>query len=432
MSHMVVDARRNIVAYAADLALGMAGFSFIPAAIVLVGLADRLTDNKALLGIVAMTGSVAGFPSQIVAARAVHGKKRQKPYMVIPSLIGRNSFLLMAIWLFVTQASDPVLTLWLLVGCIAVLFIGNSFAGVAWFDILGRVLSPRARGRSIATGSFIGLIAGIGSGLIVQRVLSPTGLGFPTNYAIIFLCAWACFLPSVIALISIKETPMSATEHSQTMKSPFLHDLMVAVRKDRMMQRLILARVFTGMETLAAAFYVVYIRERLGLNDGVLGVFSIASVGGGLIGTLFSGWLNGRRGSRGVIRFAVVLQVIAPMLALIVAAIPVISTAAPEVALAFFVVIIGINGAVAQASMLGFQGYPLDVAPERQRAMYLGVVNSISGIVTLTPLLGGILLEELTHAVSSGFAYSVIFAIAAMSVLTGLAVSFRLPKVQRS
>ncbi len=427
-----VDARRNILAFSTDLATAMAGLSFVPATIVLVGLASRFTENKALLGIVAMIGSVSWFLPQIVSARIVHGKKHQKPYMVIPLVLGRNAYLFMAIWLFVTQARDPFLTLWVLIACIAILFGTDSLASVAWFDILSRVLSPRARGRSLATGSFIGLIAGIGSGLIVERVLSPGGLPFPTNYAVIFLCAWACFQASSTAIVCIKETPMSDHEHAQTADSNFIKNLLYAVRTDKIMQRLIMARVFTGIETMAAAFYVVFIRERMGLDDSILGVFSVASVIGGIAGTVLFGWLGDRRGARGVIQFSVAIQVIAPTLAFAIAAVPLITNAAPQIAIIFFIVVIAINGAVGQAGLLGFQGYPLDIAPERHRAMYVGVLNSVSGVVSLTPVLGGILLDVLTHSASVDTAYSIVFGIAVICVFAGLVISFGLPRPQRT
>jgi len=77
------------------------------------------------------------------------------------------------------------------------------------------------------------------------------------------------------------------------------------------------------------------------------------------------------------------------------------------------------------------EAYPLDVAPERYRAMYVGVLNSVSGIVSLTPLLGGLLLEWLSGAATSATAYSVVFAIAAVCVAAGMFISFGLPKPAR-
>ncbi len=426
------DSRRNFLAFGGDMLTFMTGLSFIPATIVMVGMASRLTSDKALLGVVAMTGSVAWFLPQVIAARIVHGKQRQKIYLVGASTIGRQMYLLMALWLYFTRAESPLLTVFVLITCVAIFHIADSLAGVAWFDMLSRALSPRMRGRSVALGNLIGLVGGIGAGLIVERVLSPTGLPFPINYAVLFFCAWLCFMASSVFILFIKEIPMSADEHSQTADTHFLANLAKVLRTDKVFQRLIFARIFTGIETMAAAFYVVFIRERLGLHDDILGVFTIASVGGGILGIAFFGWLGDRIGSRGVIRSSIGLQVVAPTLALVVAALPVIAGAAPDVAIAIFVGVIAVNGAVAQAGMLGFQSYPLDAAPERYRAMYIGVLNSVGGVVSLTPLLGGLMLDGITASVSSQAAYSIVFGIAAISVVAGLITSFGLPKPARN
>ncbi|HEY3342220.1 MAG TPA: MFS transporter, partial [Anaerolineae bacterium] len=364
-------------------------------------------------------------------ARIVHGKRLQKRYLVGASLIGRQAYLVMAIWLLVTQANSPLLTVGILIACIAVFHACDSLAGVAWFDMLSRALSPRTRARSVTIGNLLGLLGGIGSGFIVERVLSPAGLPYPTNYAVILLCAWVCFIISFVAILYIQETPMSDAEHSQVAESHFMQDLREALRTDKTFRRLIIARLFTGIEAIATAFYVIYLRERLQVNDSTLGVLTIASVTGGIVGIMFFGWLSNRYGSRAVIWLSVALQVMSPALALAVAALPFITQDNPSLALYFFIAAFAIDNAVGQAGMLGFQGYPLDTAPERHRAMYIGVLNSVGGVVSLTPVLGGLLLDFLTGATSSLTAYSIVFGIAGVSVVLGLIVSLSLPRPVR-
>jgi MFS family permease len=186
------------------------------------------------------------------------------------------------------------------------------------------------------------------------------------------------------------------------------------------------------MEVIATAFYVIFVREQLHLNDSALGVFTIATVLGGIIGIAFFGWLGDRYGTRAVIWLSVALQVLSPALALAIAALPAISKNVPDLALYCFIAAFAIDSAVGQAGMLGFQGYPLDAAPERHRAMYIGVLNSVGGVVALTPVLGGLMLDTLTSSASSTVAYSVVFGIALACVAAGLLVSFTLPKPVRS
>jgi MFS family permease len=153
---------------------------------------------------------------------------------------------------------------------------------------------------------------------------------------------------------------------------------------------------------------------------------------GGIIGIVFFGWLSNRFGSRGVIWLSVALQVMSPTLALAVAALPFITQDNPTLGLYFFIAAFAIDNAVGQAGLLGFQGYPLDAAPERHRAMYIGVLNSVGGVVSLTPVLGGLMLNILSGATTSMTAYSVVFGIATVSVLVGLIVSLGLPKPARA
>jgi hypothetical protein len=56
----------------------------------------------------------------------------------------------------------------------------------------------------------------------------------------------------------------------------------------------------------------------------------------------------------------------------------------------------------------------------------------VGGIVSLTPLLGGLILDGLTASASSQLAYSVVFGIAVVCVAAGVFISFRLPRPSRS
>src|SRR5690242_5114232 len=125
-----LDTRRNIVAYTGDTMTFLTGMSFIPATTVLVGLASTLTNDKALIGVVAMSWSVASLIPQLVAARLVHGKRRQKPYIVLSSLIGRQTMLLFALWLLVSNAQPPLLTLGLLIAGIVIFNVFDSITGI--------------------------------------------------------------------------------------------------------------------------------------------------------------------------------------------------------------------------------------------------------------------------------------------------------------
>ncbi len=182
-----VNAPRNFLCYTGDMMAFMVGLSFIPASTVLVALASKLTANQTLIGIVGSIGGIAWFLPQLFAARIVHGKRRKKPYVIAAALIGRQGYLLIAAWLVLTQAVEPVLTVWVLLLSIAVFHVCDALAGVAWFDMLSRALSPRMRGRSVALGEFAGSVLGIG---VVSRFLCKSGARLISRYEFTQLSAY--------------------------------------------------------------------------------------------------------------------------------------------------------------------------------------------------------------------------------------------------
>lgn len=428
-----IDSHRNVLAFTGDIAAFMVGTYFIPATTVLVGLASQLTNDKTLIGVVGMTWSVTWFLPQLVAAHIVRGKRWQKPYLMIPSLIGRNALLLIALWLLVTQAQAPILTIWVLVGCLTLFNVCDALAGVAWFDMMSRALSPRMRARSVSVGQFIGGLFGIGAGLIVERVLQPDGLPFPQNYAFIFGCTWLCMAISLAIISLLQENPMAETEHAHTQNSDFITSLKEATRTDPVFRRVMIVRLLTGIELMAASFYLVFAKDQLGLDDSATGIFNIALIIGGIGGIALFGWLADRFTALSVVRAASLMQFAAPLLALIyaLAALP-HGAPARDLALAGFIAIFALRGAIEHSLVLGALGYLLDSAPERHRAMYVGAINTLGGVVALSPVAGGVWIDALAARGQALVGYVVMFGFVSLLAACGSWLSFRLPPLKKS
>lgn len=423
-----IDARRNIFAFMVDIMAFMVGTYFVPSTTVLVGLASQLTEDKALVGAVGMTWAVSWFLPQLVAARVVRGKRYQKPYLVIPSVIGRNAFLLIALWLLLTGAQPPLLTVWVLIGAIAVFNLCDALAGVAWFDMLSRALTPRLRARVVSVGQIIGAVLGIGAGIVVERVLAPeSGLPFPQNYALIFSCTWVFMLISLGATVLIHEVPMDLGEQQHAQHTAFFASLRVALREDRVFKRVLALRFLTGVELMAASFYLVFAREVLQLGEGITGQFNMALIIGGLIGIALFGWLADRFSALSVVRVTALMQATAPALALAFLLPPL--AALREWALGAFLVIFALRGALEHSLVLGVVSYLMDSAPQRHRAMYVGTLNTVSGVVALSPLLGGFWLDGFIAAGQRALGYGLMFAFVVVLASLGVWLSWRLPRL---
>lgn len=426
------DTPRNIIAFTGDTTAFMVGTYFIPITTVIVGLASLLTSDKTLIGVVGMVWAVSWFLPQLVAARMVRGKHRQKPYLMIPSLIGRNIFLVIALWLFITQAVDPLLTVWVLIISLAVFNVMDALAGVAWFDMMSRTLSPRTRARVIAIGQFGGGLLGIGAAIIVQQLLAPSGPAFPNNYAIIFLCTWVCMIISLVIIAFMRETPMAEAEQQHAASTDFIHSLRESWREDPIFRRVLAVRALTGIEIMAASFYLVFAREQLGVSESAIGTFNIAIIAGGLAGVAVFGWLADRFTALSVIRASAVLQFLSPTVALLFVGIAVVAGASPQIAMIGFFIVFLMRGAIEHSLVLGTIGYLMDSAPQRHRAMYVGALNTLSGVVAMSPVVGGIVIDAFTARGLPNLAYALVFGLVAVSVAIGIRLSMKLPHVKVS
>ena len=444
MLEVPIDLRRNKLAFGFDSALWGIGISFMPLATVLTSLAAKLTPDKTLIGLLSLAWYVGYLLPQLFAARLLRGKARMRMYSVLPSLIARPVVLAFALWLAITRAADPTLTFWLLIGMVVVMMIFDAVTSVAWFDMMGRALSPRVRARTIAVNQFVAAVAGLGVGVLVERILGSAQLPFPLNYALLLGMAWLFYELSLVAMLFIKEraaqqtsnpqTPNLQTSNVQTSPSQphpsFIHALKLAWRTDANFKLMLIVRALTSVENMAAAFYVVFARERLGLPDSSVGVFTIAYIAGGLLGTVLFGWLAERFGPLRVINAASVMQFSAPALGFVLSFMPV-TPALSTLIYVFFILMMLLNGAVNRSVQVGFFSYAQDSAHEADRPMYVGAVSTVAGTASFLPVLGGAMIDLLTRLGFVSGAYSLLFGVAAITVGLGLWLSLRLPKPRR-
>jgi MFS family permease len=393
------------------------GLTFAHTGTVLPAFAATLTDSKALIGLASTVWLGAWLLPQLFAANYLTSKPNKYRYMIIISAIGRPVFwlfaLVLALGLFANQPT--VLLIIFLLGL--AWFAGtDAVVAIAWFDIFGKAMGPQDRGRLMGIGQVIDGILAIGAGLLVGYLLSENGLAYPYNYAAIFALAGTSFFFSWIGSVMMVEMPEAVLAAPPvTSIRDYLPKFLEVWRSDPTFARAVTVRLLTSISEMAAPFYIIHAVQVTKVGDGIVGsLAAVGSIGAALAGLLL-GRVAARQGSHKVIQITSWLSIVPPILGLLVALLP-----TSPIFVIFYIACYLIIGMVNGSSMMGYFNYILDLAPPGYRPIYMGLANTLGGILVFAPVIGGWILDYSTS-------YSLLFILTMVGITVSAIMSLQLP-----
>jgi MFS family permease len=393
----------NFGAFVVDYVSFNIALTFTNLSSVMPAFVGQLTDAAPVIGLVSAVFQGSWLLPQLAVARVINDKPRKKPYM-LTGISGRVMFWVIALSLWIGLARYPTATLILFFISLGLFGMSDGFASVAWLDIIARAIPLRQRGRLMGLSQFIGGLAGIGVGALVGLILERRP--FPSNYALLFTLAGIALVPSAVALSLIREPPPEDTgfEEDEDCQARAKTDNWRKILSDPIFRHLMACRILVGMLGLATSFYVVHAGEVLHLPQSVIGKFVIAQTLAGVVASLLLGLISERWGPRYVARVGSAATVAGPLFALTVHLTNVdwLVQAYPFVYAAL--------GFVNSTWMMGFTNYLLEIAPPGMRPAYVGLGNTILGVLTFVPIIGGRLLETTSYTVLFGVTSAVTMA----------------------
>ena len=407
--------RRDFLAFGADLLTFGVATSFISRSTVLPSLVRGLTDSAPLVGLVETICNGAWLLPQLLAARFLLTRSSRKPYVVRTVLVQRTLFLCLGPVLLLLAPRSPGTAAAILFVVLGVFYAMDAFASLAWFDLMSLAMPTETRGRLIGISQLASGLASVGCGYLVGRILASPRLEWAQGYALLFGLSGLTFLLGLAAILSLREHPTQAA----TVAPPigvFLRELAGHLRDDRRFRRFVGIRLLVASSGLATPFYILFALEGLGLGGGSIGFFTVASVVGGIASSLVMARLSARRGTRAVVRLTAVLALMSPTLALLTLG---LSRVAPSgVLMVLYAVVFVTLGALANGWFAGFTSYLLESAPPEHRTVYVGLANTLNGVVLVLPFVGGWLLK----ASSFGVLFAVTGAITSVGLAGSLAM----------
>lgn len=407
--------QRSFLVFLGDWVLFGFGLSVVNPSTVVPALVRALTPSAPLIGLVETIRLGAWLLPQLLVAWTLSGTSLTKRHLMAPYIGSRLALALITPLLLLAVPGRPRLALVGLFVLFTLFFVLDACAALPWFDLFTISLSSVNRSRLMGIAQALAGAGGIGVGYLVARVLAGSGPGFPASYAILFAVAGA-FMALELAAVSFLRVPPDIHERRRIPLRSFIPWLGSLLARDRDYRRLIVVRLLVGASGLAVPFYIVFGLDVLRLGPESVGVFTAAQVIGGIASAPLMAVLNERRGTRSVIRLVAVMALLLPLLGLGLVLLK--GSIGQTALLGMTAVIFFMMGGVNNGNMAGFTNYLLDYAPGAQRAVYIGLANTVYGLVLVAPVVGGWILSKSS--------YPVLFSVTAVMSLAGLVSTIRL------
>ncbi len=406
--------RRNFGSLMGDWVFFVTGMAFVSYTSVTPSFVNQLTNSALLIGMAATIPNGIWLLPQLFAAKYIGISRRKKPWVIGLSLIGRPLYLLVGLTIFFAGHENPWLLLAVFFFAETVFSLTDGLSNVAWLDVLGKVIPPRRRGRFYSAAQVTTGLLSMAVGVLVARILGPSGPSFPQNYGLLFCSCSVLLLASLSSFLLVQE-PVQEVQRDRESWAVYLPRLSRLFAENEQMRAINMVRILVAFGGLALPFYVVHATDVIGVSNESVGLFVSAQMLGSVIASLAMGYLNEKSGSRVVTQLTVLLSLSSPVLALATHYAHLAPATAPYV---YALVFLLIGGSYA-GYMQGFVNFVLDIAPLEERPAYVGLYNTLGGtVVFVAPLLGGWLLESTS--------YPVLFTVATVATLAGLLFSGKL------
>ncbi|MEW5720052.1 MAG: MFS transporter, partial [Chloroflexota bacterium] len=286
------------------------------------------------------------------------------------------------------SAHNPVLLLTIFFALYTINNLAAGCAGTPFMDIVAKTIPVERRGSYFGGRDLWGALTALAAGYLVSLLLNPDiAPPFPTNFGLIFLFAGIAVFIGLGTFALVNEPAEASSIKSIT----FLEQVGAArhlVRANPIYRRFLLTRIVLAISDIATPFYAIYATRVLNIPPETIGVYIGISTLAGLLANPLWSRTSDRRGNRIVLLGAASFLLTLPLLALFFGFLPNNSTLAFPFGILFL-----LNGIARPAANIAYPSYLLEIAPAPERPLYISFTNTILGVATFVPVIGGALLD---------------------------------------
>jgi MFS family permease len=347
-------------------------------------LVSELTESKILFGLLYSIMLGAPLVFNLVFSHYLRTQAYKKKFLLLGMYMRSTAFLGMALSTWFLGVHNPVLAVYTFFVWIFLFSISAGFAGIAYADLIGKLIQSRQRARLYAAKQFSGSIAAFLGGMVIAGLFRPGSIPFPGNYALSLSIGFIGLAIASIGFFRVHEPPSPVVKDQKAGLLSYIRHVPQIIKKDKRFRKFILIENLASFSVMIFPFYMIYAKDTFETAQNYLGQYLIIQVAGTVLSSFVWGTVASRISSRTVIRSCIYLGTVIPLLAIIL-----IRTNPIMYGIVFFLVGFFISG-----RRIGFDPYLLDIAPDEHRTEYLGIRGTLNIFSVILPIMGGLFISQ--------------------------------------
>jgi len=411
--------RKNYRLAVANGVLNELAMSISDPGLVLPVFVRLLGGSNTLVGAFAAIRFGGWFLPQFPIAGWMQPRRRKVPIAIALDIMSALTYGVIGALTYAWGLSAPGLLLGVVVLLFAVSRVTAGTGKLARTDTLGKIVPARQRARFFATSNLWGGAAVFGAGFLIRYMLDEdAGWPFPANFTLLFSLSALCYLAAVLLFAQVKEPPGPANQPRHPLKEQ-LSRAPGLLRADSTFRRYMLVRLLLFATRMTAPFYPILALDKLGAPPSMVGIYASAMTASRVLTNLLWQRIGGRRSSTYLLQASTLLSVLEPILALVLPWLMQVTGLLGDngglLPAYLFGFVFLVSGCAMSGRTIGMMSLMLDVAPDTERASYIGLVNTALGFTSLLPILAGAAIDRL--------GFEPVFITAAVSCLGAYLVS---------
>lgn len=391
--------QRNYFLGVVNGAFTQLGMNLTQPSLVLSVFVRTLGGSNALVGSLSAIRFGGWYLPQFLVAGWIQPRQHKMPIAVGLEVVRLIVYAILGILTYVLSHSNPSLLLLLFFVLFSLSRLTSGSGALARTDAIGKIVSPSRRAAFFAARNFWGGLVVFGAGFLVRYVLDEThGQPFPLNFTLLFGLSAFCFLVALLIFSRIREQPGPTDRPHHSLKAQ-LARAPGLLKKDPIFRRYVLVRILMNMTRLSAPFYPIFALDVLGAPASMVGFYLSAQTLARILSNLPWQRLGQARGNYFLVKASSLLTALEPLLA---AGLPwlmrLTGFTVERTGLLpayLFTAVFLITGSTQSGRSISLMALLLNLAPDEERASYIGFVNTVLGFVSFLPILAGALIDRI-------------------------------------